>query len=169
MTDNVVGEQPKNRRGWCEDCGSKNVIIVREFATAEEFVDAYNAAAVPSPNPDSLASWLTAVDRCKWCGWPLKDETREGCTKDSCSQRPHPKKLYDFGAPSVAIEDEALDPCVIPMIQKWLASYSGGCRYCGMPASTVPLARAITSALSAQHEVGYRKGIEDGKKSGKDA
>ena len=36
-----VGEPPR----WCNNCGSKDIVTVREFATAEEFIDAYNPAA----------------------------------------------------------------------------------------------------------------------------
>ena len=33
------------------------------------------------------APWLS---RCDWCGWPLKDSERDGCTAFNCSMRPLP-------------------------------------------------------------------------------
>ena len=32
-------------RAWCEDCGSRKVVVVRKFDKAEDFLDAYNRQA----------------------------------------------------------------------------------------------------------------------------
>jgi hypothetical protein len=37
--------------------------------------------------------------RCRACGWPLAATAEEGCTIESCSQRPYPSKRADEPAP----------------------------------------------------------------------
>ncbi len=36
-----------------------------------------------------------SANRCAACGWPLKESAADGCVRANCSQRPHPKKMYD--------------------------------------------------------------------------
>lgn len=50
--------------------------------------------------PESTAALVASVlkdiealprwKRCDWCGWPLNADRKDGCTWDSCSQRPLP-------------------------------------------------------------------------------
>lgn len=44
----------RDPRAWCEDCGSKKIVIVREFKTAEEFLDAYNQEAAARAAEEDL-------------------------------------------------------------------------------------------------------------------
>jgi hypothetical protein len=42
--------------------------------------------------------------RCAICGWPLESESKAGCVRGNCSQRPRPERLY---APERAAREAA--------------------------------------------------------------
>lgn len=49
--------------------------------------------------------------RCRVCGWPIRATIEEGCTIESCSQRPLPKSRADAGyAPRVSSNDSESAP-----------------------------------------------------------
>lgn len=43
--------------------------------------------------------------KCEICGWPLRDKVEDGCTKESCSMRPCPKK-EETGEAEKAVQAE---------------------------------------------------------------
>jgi hypothetical protein len=46
-------------------------------------------------HPGSLPQF--PADRCRVCRWPLVENIKDGCTKESCSQRPAPSRRADEG------------------------------------------------------------------------
>jgi hypothetical protein len=54
--------------------------------------------------------------RCRICGWPLKQTMIEGCTADSCSQRPVPVRRAD-----TLVWSPSLDGEITKEVRDWFA------------------------------------------------
>ena len=83
--------------GWylcqttCDD-GVRDIVLwwsIEGWRTAPSSQFLTSMAVLHSSGPLVLP---TEIERCDRCGWPLKDDPKDGCVKGNCSQRPLPPK-----------------------------------------------------------------------------
>ena len=79
---------------WILDAAAE--LFAHDMCDAWAWNEYVSAAAVIITRHFNAQPPAALIERCAICGWPLQALPERGCVKGNCSQRPFPKRFYDF-------------------------------------------------------------------------